>query len=104
MKLANRFDMSYNKKKTKHHKQKGQKAASAADADARGADDALKDIDQHPLDCGHSIVVLYRDASERLAKVRVLLPVVFLYLFPVLDHRAELQQIYRPVAVLHTLL
>jgi hypothetical protein len=81
--------MSMNKKKTKNMKHKGPKAAAAAlsaslaEGGAAGLADGTeaapapapappKDIDAHPLQCGHSVMVAYRDASHRLAKVSYL--------------------------------
>lgn len=64
--------MSLHKKKTKNPRQKVQKVTVATDGDNREAasDAAAKDIDAHPLEIGHSVVVMYRDSSHRLAKVR----------------------------------
>lgn len=41
---------------------------------------AKEDPDVHPLRCGHSIVVRYRDNSERLSKVNLLKILLYLTL------------------------
>ena len=77
--------MSLHKKKSKNPRQKVQKVALAANGDRETASDtAAKDIDAHPLEIGHSVVVMYRDSSHRLAKVRICIISVFVR---VIDNR-----------------
>ena len=101
--------MSAYKKKTKHHKQKALKPDGEAKAEVPGGEPE-KDIDVHPLQCGHSVVVMYRDSSHRLAKVSF----IWMHLFSLLkchaafcvlvDLRTKFQQDSRLLDVLYPLL
>lgn len=107
--------MSVNRKKAKHYKQRLQKSNAAegegaelVNEDCPRDKDKDKDIDSHPLECGHSVVVMYRDSSHRLAKVGR--TSMSMHVFNgadspvILDIGADLQECGRQLDVLHPLL